>query len=54
MFMSSGPVDLFVFEFLIASCTSPNVSSGVFVFVFRDLVCLFICLYVLCEVWGTG
>ena len=52
MFMSSGPVDLFVFEFLIASCTSPTVSSGVFVF--RVLVCLFICLYVLCEVWGTG
>ena len=54
MYLSSGPVDLFVFEYLIASRTSPTASSGVFVFVFRDLVCLFICLYVLCVVWGTG
>ena len=39
----SGPVNLFVFELLIASCTSPTVSSGVFVFVFSVSVYLFIC-----------
>ena len=47
MFMSSGPVDLFVFEFLIASRTSPAVSSGMFVFVFRVLVCL-LSVYMFC------